>query len=211
MSEHVDRLIDAYMDGELVSQQKQLVDEHLRRCESCQTLLLQRQQLGALLQITLPISGLKPAAVFTAEVLQSLEPVSSPQPSWRQELHGWMVGQRIARWGWLAVPFILLLATAFTQAVGILSSVLKLLPGSKPILVQAFTALQPSVGLEFTQPWGGFLSAMVGFDLSGWSLWTGFLVSTAIGLLYLAWIAGWLASRQAVEAYNLHFSSQRKI
>lgn len=201
MNEHVDALIDAYLDGELTRQQERRVEEHLSACETCRSFLTVRQKLSTLVREVPGTRGLKPASVFADRVMESLEAGYVQESPWWLELRGmytevqtWLTDRSVLQAGWIAVPVMLLLASVFIRSVGILNTVIRLVPDSESILGQVFNFLKPAVALQVDQPWGGVLGRMVGFDVGNWTLFTSLFASFIIGLLYAAWIASWLSN-----------------
>jgi hypothetical protein len=102
----------------------------------------------------------------------------------------------------MAIPVALLLAFAFVQTVGILSTFLTLIPGSHPVLAQGFALVQPPVELQQAQPWSNLIVSRLGPNLGGWTLSTSLFASFMLGLLYLAWLAGWITSWQSNAKLN---------
>jgi len=93
----------------------------------------------------------------------------------------------------VGIPLMLLLASIFIRSVGILNTVLSLVPESETILGQVFDFVVPVGIVQVDSSWGGALGQMVAFNIGDWTLITGLFASLLIGFLYAAWIAGWLS------------------
>ena len=197
MNGHLDQLIDDYLDGELQHTQKRQVQAHLASCPACQELLAQRRSLSDLLQEPPQASGLKPISRFAAEVglLLNKAPQSGLTPF--QQARRLAGDGRIQSLGWLAIPLTLLAASAFIQAVWLLSEFLELAPGPHQVWMQQLSLAQPTSTLLLPEPWSAALSGIGWVNLLQWNWLTGLMALAGIGLLYLAWLVGWLARSQA--------------
>lgn len=186
MNDHLDPVLERYLDGELRPEQARAAGVHLAGCADCRAGLARLQALRALLAQAPAAEGLKPESRFAAEVGLRLErraPVSA-SPS-------------VAAVLWHLIPLGLALTLAFLEAVTLTAMLIDLIPGADQAL-QGLTAGASLPGL------GAFLPAPLG-DLAGlvgelgFSLWnplTGATALAAAGLIALGWLASWYARYQ---------------
>ncbi|MEI6913979.1 MAG: anti-sigma factor [Armatimonadota bacterium] len=80
----IDRLISAYLDGELSGADMMLVREHIRSCKACEADLESEKRVKRVLGGLNPV---KPSAGFEARLLGSLTESQAP---WSQRLQHWM-------------------------------------------------------------------------------------------------------------------------
>ena len=106
MNQHVIDLLAAYHDGELSSNRRHQVDEHLRACQTCRAELDALTGLSSLLKAD-AVPEHTPPARFAAQVQLRLPRV--PQSQARQN------GELSSRWV-LGVPLALILVWAFLEA-----------------------------------------------------------------------------------------------
>lgn len=189
MNDHIDTWLDAYLDGELGSSQAQQVDKHLAECQRCQAIFEQRVNLSAFLQQVPAATGLKPQEQFAAEVKLSIR---SQRAS--HQAQKWLYR------AWQFAPVALLLAWAFLYTVSILSNLLLILPGGVQTVQQQVSPLVSALKLpwlaefEPAGPQVDGLGLLLGsFDILDWNWLTSLIALAAIGLLYLGWLATWLA------------------
>ncbi|MCC6485111.1 MAG: zf-HC2 domain-containing protein [Armatimonadetes bacterium] len=71
----IDRLISAYLDGELSGIEMMLVRDHVRNCQACEALLESERRLK---QVLSRLSPVRPAAGFEARLLESLNYAQIP-------------------------------------------------------------------------------------------------------------------------------------
>jgi anti-sigma factor RsiW len=179
IAEHTEAWIDAYLDGELSEPAASRLEAHLERSPECLALLESRQELSTLLRAAPLPDEFKPVERFAAEV--------------RLQLKARPVRRRGLGWGWYAFPLALLLALAFFQAALLLNAMLGLVPAiqaplSEPGLAEALSGLlEMPVTLEL------LAIRLPSLYLPDWGWLSGALALGGIGLLYSAWLAGWLA------------------
>jgi hypothetical protein len=200
MNEHIEPLIDVYLDGELTVQQARQVEAHTAICETCRSVLNARQQLSALIQGVPGVENMRSGAKFANDVLDALDGDYIQDVPWWSDLRdvvveiwNWLVDRRVQQAGWVAIPVILLLGSVFIRSVEILNTIFSLVPESNILLRHVFKYVEP-IGLGQVDPfWRGALGQMVAFNIGDWTLITGLFGSLLIGFLYTAWIAGWLS------------------
>jgi predicted anti-sigma-YlaC factor YlaD len=209
MNGHLEQWLDAFLDNELDDRQRSLAEAHLAECEACQELLAQRQAVSALLQLVPPAQGLLPEAQFAAQVGQQLGKHLQEPPSPILELRRMLFLTAPLNLSWMAVPTTLLLAGIFVVSVSVMSTWLAIIPTPFQEVLGQLTAFQPSPLLEQPALVSGMLNGLGWFSLLRWD-WLGELIAiTAIGLLYLAWLAGWLVHTSQAAMQFEAISSRR--
>lgn len=186
MSQHIAEWIDAYMDGELSSEQQRRVESHLMECAECREQVEQRQKLSLLLQSAPPAADLKPENRFVSEIGLQMErrtAAARPQASWLKQA---------GKVGWYLIPVGVLAALLFIQTAMWVSIAVGLIPGAEQTLtvqVQSAPKLLPGAV-------SGALSAVDLLVMPGWG-WITAMISTAVlGLVYLGWLASWWLHHQ---------------
>ena len=81
---HIDKQLDAYLDGELPDKARQSIAQHLHGCASCQQQLAEAESLRAQLA-SLPVEG--PAADFFAQAL-----ANAAKQDRRAPMNRWVTG-----------------------------------------------------------------------------------------------------------------------
>jgi len=193
MNDHIDTRLDAYLDGELGPSQAQQVEKHLAGCQRCRAMLEKRISLSTMLQEVPAADGLKPEGQFAAEVKQSIR----SQRTSHQALK-WLYR------AWQFLPVALLLSWAFLYTTSILNNLLLILPEGVQTVQQQVSPLVSMLRLpwlaeiESAGPQVDGLGLLLGsFSILDWNWLTSLIALAAIGLLYLGWLASWLAhSRQ---------------
>ena len=192
MNQHLNRWLDAYLDGELNESQQTWVEDHLASCPQCQSLLAQRRSLSSLLRSAPSANVQKPASQFVSEVrlragLRYRRATTTAQP--------------IVTWPsvWQYFPLALLLSWAFIQSVSIVSILVALIPGFNQVLEQTASGLGPPFALSWLEEASlnglslANLKVFLPVDLFSWS-WIASLTIVSIGaLIYLGWLAAWWA------------------
>ena len=194
MNGHLDQWLDAYLDGELTHIQQRQVEAHLAGCQRCQDLIEQRHDLSAVLQLVPQAHDLKTEARFAAEIGLQLNRRPQDRLSPVQELSIRGMSEPLLRMGWLAVPVLLLMASAFIQSAAVISEVLGAVPGYHQSFLEQLSLTQASFGLPVGEPWKALLINAGWFNILGWNWLAGQAALIALSLLYLAWLAGWLVS-----------------
>ena len=203
MNEHFEHLLDAFLDRELSSQKNSQVERHLLTCSACRTALVKRQKLSGLLQGVPPAAGLMPAEAFVANLTRSMEDSTPSHLAWWDELRGWLLDRRVVRFGWIAVPVSLVLIHVFVQSVSLLNATFSLIPGFDSLLVNSFNALLPKMAGQLGIPWRAAYAGLVGYNIGEWGLFSSLVITAAIGLVYLAWIVGWLSNEWAAQKRSI--------
>ncbi len=186
MSEHIERWLDAYLDGELTAAHQRQVEAHLDTCSDCRSRLAQARALSSLLHEVPTAGNLKPEKQFVAEIGLRLErrprsPASSPKALYL---------------GWLLMPLFLFIALTFFQATFILSWILPFFPGLNQAL-SAHNAIWFSLPAALPEALTRVLGLTGIFDLINWNGLSSLIAIGCIGLLYLGWLASWWARTQA--------------
>jgi hypothetical protein len=195
MNTHPKEWLQAYYDGQLNPTRKQMVSEHLARCEDCQKELDELEFLSSLLQESPAASNLLAGDVFVSQVGMQL-PRKAARPGIRGSLET----------GWRLAPFGMLTAWAFVQAVFMVTSILlagiRLIPGAGPLLamlpaestsLSAITSMQSLSLLEVGQFGRQIIGGSGSWGLA-FSLNVGLTI--LIGMLYLSWLASWWIRNQ---------------
>lgn len=196
MNEHIDRWLEAYLDGELSAAHQRQVEAHLETCQACRDQLAQDRSLSSLLRSMPPAGDLKPEKQFASEVgLRLVRRPSSP-----------VSPAKALYFGWLLVPLFLFIALTFLQATFILSFILPFFPGLNQALL-AHTAIWPSLSTTLPTGISGLLGLFGINNILDWNWLTSLLALGCIGLLYLGWLASWWVRTQANHPNTV--SSQR--
>ena len=196
MSEHIDRWLEAYLDGELTAAHQQQVEDHLDGCADCRNRLAQARALSSLLREIPPAGSLKPEKQFVAEIGLRLERRRSPASSPARALY----------LGWLLMPLFLFIALSFIQAQFILIMIIRFIPGLDQALLGQ-NAIWFSLPVTLPGGLGRLLGLSGIFSLIDWNWLSSLLAIGCIGLLYLGWLASWWARTQANDPYSI--TSQR--
>ncbi len=196
MTDYVKDWLGAYLDGELADDRRAWVEEHLADCPECQQELAELRALTTLLHADPAPVGRQALSTdaFTRQVLRRLPPSSEP------------LGRRVLRVGLRYAPLGLFGAWAFCQAVILISSGLLLALNLFP------QAGEVDLGLDLS---GGAVTWLGGiFDSAGvngpvlnllQNTWLGplallnLLVIVALGVLFLAWLAGYWSYKRGLE------------
>lgn len=187
MNDHLDPILERYLDGELRPEQARAAQEHLGGCPDCRARLERLMALRALLAEAPAAEGLKSEARFTAEVGLRMER-RAPAPAAPS------VGEIL----WHLVPVGLMAALAFVEAVMLVSTLVSWIPGAE----SALGSLAPSTGLgAFLLPLvgGDFAETLGGLSFSVWNPLTATAVLAAAGLIALGWLASWYVRSQKSE------------
>jgi anti-sigma factor RsiW len=192
MNGHQDQWLDAYLDGELTAAQQRQFETHLDACERCSEMLAQRRSLAALLQQAPAAEGLMPLERFMAEVGLRVADQAQVKPSAWQVARLYFLTDNALNLGWLAVPVVLLLASIFVRAVSALGTALAWVPGPHQALLTQAPAAPWAAEIILPVAWSSVMSGLGLFDLLNWNWITEVLVLGVIGILSLAWLAGWL-------------------
>ena len=194
MDEHVNRWIAAFCDGELSGAKLREVEGHLANCPACRREVDGLRALSALLHDSPAYQPRTRADRFAAQVALRLPPAVS-RPAQRSFLG----------LAWQSVPFALIAAWAFLQAVMLVTTPALVVVSASP---QAQTFLA-----ELTRQTPGVLSALLpgvpfmgdllpGSFLTGWVLPLSELVllnllfTIAIAAMFAAWLAIWWVDRR---------------
>jgi len=204
MNGHLDQWLEAFLDGELTGFQQRQAEAHLSGCRRCQELVEQRHALSVMLQLVPQAQDLKPAARFAAEVGLKLQRHPQVRLTPLQELSQWVKSEPLIQMSWLAVPVMLLMASAFIQSAAVISEVLSAVPGYHQVLLEQLSLAQASFGMPVGEPWQAILSNSGLFNILGWNWLAGQIALIAIGLLYLAWLAAWLVRERNSQLHPLY-------
>jgi hypothetical protein len=197
MDPHVSEWLGVYLDGELRGLRLALVERHLEQCPECQARLQELQLVSHFLQVNLPAPVLTPPERFVAQVNLRL-PRRQLQPAWKRTLEA----------GWRLVPFGLLVAWVFLQAVLLVSGMVTVafrLGIASEQLAEVFPLAQPSAGLLETLPltgaslaetFTGILQLLSSGGPFGWGLPVYIILTLVIALLYWGWLASWRLRRR---------------
>jgi hypothetical protein len=191
MNKHVDAWLEAYHDGELREQRLVQVEAHLEKCKKCIEELEKLSSLSALLQENPSAIHLTTPDRFVARVGLYL-PRRPHQSSWLRRLRG----------SWYLVPGGLLSAWAFLQTVMIVAgglNVARRFGLGEDLVISVIPAQQESIITDISQ----FVLDVLGIGGSiGLGVSLNLLLPAAIGLIYMAWLAGWLVSQPRQQFTN---------
>ena len=181
MNQHIETLIDAYLDGELSEKQVRNVEAHIKDCPECLVQIEQHRNLSSMLKAVPGYSSKKSSEQFVSEV-NLLLPRQQKKPK-----------GTLTNLIWISIPLALLAAFVFVQALTLISGVFELFPGANNLFVNTFTA--PTFSFHLI-PWLQTLidGAMIWFGVDWifqWNLITYIFSMIIIGILYLLWLAGW--------------------
>lgn len=181
MNQHIETLIDAYLDGELSEKQVRNVESHIENCPECLVQIEKRQHLSSMLNAVPGYSSDKSSEQFTLEV-NLLLPRQQKKPK-----------NLLSNLIWISIPLVLLAAFVFIQAIAWISNIFALFPGADQLFVDSITG--SNVGFHLI-PWLQTLidGAMIWFGVDWifqWNLITYIFSMIIIGILYLLWLAGW--------------------
>lgn len=202
MSDSMTEWIAAYFDGELSSERRAWVEDHLAVCADCRRELDDLHALSGLLQSVPVPAGRLSEEAFNHQVLRRLPPAHIP--FWNKALRG---GLRYAPLGLFGL-------WAFSQAVVVVSGAVLLLLGLFPPANGVLQALSPAseaaeaslFSLLFQA--GTFISLPAYTNVFEWIEWFSPLIFVELALLvvfagmFLSWFAGyWSLHRlQAAES-----------
>ncbi len=191
MNKHVDAWLEAYHDGELRGRRFVQVEAHLEKCRKCIEELEKLSSLSALLQENPSASHLTTPDRFVARVGLYL-PRRPHQSSWLRRLRG----------SWYLVPIGLLSAWAFLQTVMIVAgglNVARRIGLGEDLVISLIPAQQEGIITDISQ----FVLDILGVGRSfGLGVSLNLLLPAAIGLIYLAWLAGWWVSQPQQQFTN---------
>ena len=128
MNQHIETLIDAYLDGELSEKQVRNVETHIKDCPECLVQIEQRRNLSSMLKAVPGYSSKKSSEQFVSEV-NLLLPRQQKKPK-----------GTLTNLIWISIPLALLAAFVFVQALTLISGVFELFPGANNLFVNTFTA-----------------------------------------------------------------------
>ncbi|MEW6404885.1 MAG: zf-HC2 domain-containing protein [Chloroflexota bacterium] len=199
MSEHVQEMLSAYLDGELRGSHLHRVEEHLAECQSCREELKSLQALSGLLK-DVPAPEFMPQERFVAEVNLRL-PRKTPSGTKRKAQDA----------GWWMIPVGLLAAWALISAVGLFGDVLST-AREFGLLNSAPQWLVPDSSTGAV--WSGRLGdvGLLRGDSLEWverteaftrSTLPSLIWQVSIGFLYLGWFAIWWARHTRQERGQL--------
>jgi hypothetical protein len=203
MSEHINSIIGAYLDGELHGRKLELVEKHLESCETCRRELAAQQQISYLLQDAPLAESLMPVERFVSQVgLQLTQRQAAVSPA-----------KKTFEIGWWLIPAGITVAWTFLQTTTIVSSLFSLvLQSGLPV---------DNAGIQATaQPQGGWVTTF--FSLSdlflgdiaqemlqvlafseslGWNLILNAALMALLGIFLWSWLATWwLRQRRSQSA-----------
>ena len=197
MPEHVNNLLEGYLDAELSNQRQRLVEAHLAECESCQQELETLRTLSGMLQEAKPETETINAERFPAQVMLQL-PRRKPK----------MQNNSLNNLLWWIVPGVLLFAWLFVQALSLTTSLVNsaeqfgLLGAlSKYLVAGPQQALWTATLIDLINDELGvtgrtFMEFLAGAEwftrtVSAQFIWQGVLL-----LLYWSWMVAWFIRRQ---------------
>jgi len=191
MNKHVGDWLEAYHDGELRGLRFMQVEAHLEKCRKCTEELEKLSSLSALLQENPSASHLTTPDRFAARV--GLYLLRRPhQSSWLRRLRG----------SWYLVPVGLLSAWTFLQTVMIVAggmNVARRFGLGEDLFISLMPAQQEGIITDISQ----FVLDIFGIGGSfGLGVSLNLLLPAAIGLIYLAWLAGWWVSQPRQQFTN---------
>ncbi len=191
MSKHVIEWLNAYLDGELKGYQMRQVEAHLTECLACRNELESLARLSSLLR-EVPVPEFTPPERFAAQVALRLHRRTPAPKNKVLEIGWWMIPVGLVG-SWIFIG-----TSLFVTEILSVANNLGLLAGNSDWLVFG------SASQSYWSAALGQLGILSGNSLD-WAISTEaltrsslpqlmLLISTAI--LYLAWMAIWLARRQ---------------
>jgi predicted anti-sigma-YlaC factor YlaD len=189
MPNHVTEWLNAYLDGELHGNRLQQVDEHLAECDACQAELRSLRDLSGLLQKVLVPEFISPERFATnVNLLLPKKPVTAPK-------------SRLFEIGWWMIPVGLLAAWAFVSTASIVSNMVSaantfgLVDSANTLLISGTsnTVNWTSILRQFGLLAGNSLQWFEFTESYSRNVIPQFIWQVSIALLYLTWIAIWLA------------------
>ena len=200
MNNHVVEWLGAYLDGELSSERRQKVEQHLHECAACRSEFEDLQQVSDLLHRA-PAPQFTPADKFAAQLALQMP---------RHIQNGHKTGKSSPVW-WLP-PMILLGGWLFIQTVLWLSGIVSLLDTTRLLgsAAQWFSD-ETAHTVWFTAAMSLFGSSLNGVQQSALTIadqWSTFsagifgqiLWQTVVALLYTAWLVAWWVRRWSPQA-----------
>ena len=200
MTEHVNELLGAYLDGELHGWQLRQVERHLEECQTCSVELEELRQLSRLLRETTIERGFTPADRFASQLLLQLPRQQEPPPSRKWLKAGWWLtpAALVATWAFahtVVVVSWLVWAALQTGMLGEAAAWLRDLPQHNLWLSAFFSlfngdlaSVQPALSLA--ESWGQALLAQ--------AIWL-----TMLAVLYWTWLVLWWFRRQRPDYQNV--------
>jgi len=194
MNQHVSHLLAAYHDGELQGRQLRQVEAHLAECKACRAELQELQTLSSLLHECPPAVNLTPPERFVAQV--QLQLPGRPEQTFGQKMlnTAWWLAPvgLVGIWVFIQTTLIVTGGMLFTlNMAGVsINQWLPELPGGS--WLARLPSLPNPIGSELvTIEWlGNGRHFDWGWPLAG-------LLSLAIGLLYMSWLATWWVRQQS--------------
>jgi hypothetical protein len=201
MPEHVTDLLGAYLDKELRGTSLHRVQNHIEQCEQCRAKLDEMQELSALLRES-PAQDFLPTERFIANLTLKLPRQTTPRQTRKTADLGWWLIPIGVIGAWLFVQLTLTLTSWVMIAtdLGLLGDSLAWFNiGNATRQATWFNLLvnlvgSPAENLSFLNRVDLFLQ-----DFSKHYIW-----QTALGLLYLTWLARWwLAHKKQDHNFSL--------
>ena len=192
MIEHVAHLLGAYHDGELRGKRLNDVEEHLSKCEMCQSELAQLKALSDML-----LTNPAPPDLTSEEGFVAIVGLRMPRRPREPAI------KRVLNFGWHAAPVGILGIWAFVQSLLIVSGVIYLLMRLGFDLEPMTSLLSPSSGglnLGMLFGFGGESINELGwtaFEILGnggplgWGPMLYLALMLLLGVTYCSWIASW--------------------
>lgn len=187
MSNHVTEWLNAYLDGELKGNRLQHVEEHLAKCEICQTELDSLQSLSGLLH-EVPAPEFTANERFVSQVNLRLPQKRASTPRGQLfEVGGWMIPVGLlAVWVFISTAALLGDAMSVAKNFGILDSTT-----ASFISAQSETAEVTSTLGQFGMLQGNSLQWAETTENLTRGLFPQIVFQVSVALLYLAWFAIW--------------------
>ena len=195
--DHIIEFLGPYLDGELRVSQVKKIEYHLETCDQCRSELIELKNLGVLLQDNAMLPPMKPENQFAAEVGLLLE--RQPEPT---------TLQRVMVTGWKAIPVGLAGTWLFVQTSVIVTTLLfsvsrfaPELPGidrltqtpEPSVLSNALGSLSQPLITQVLE----IITKLLQIDIPlNWQIPVFTLLSFAIGIVYMCWLASWWVVRE---------------
>ncbi|MHC1784394.1 MAG: anti-sigma factor [Anaerolineaceae bacterium] len=184
MKDDMTELIDLYLDGETGPLETRKIEDHLLKCEDCSKIVAQRRRLSELIQAHPRVVSSKSDRQFAREVMDRI----NHQPETTR------INVSSLEPGWIGIPLVLVVGLTFIQAVWVESSVVRFIPQVREVLdpnqfLLPFSFALPS---EFIR----VIEFLPGLNLWSWPWSSAVVISAALGVLYVSWLAGWWVKSQ---------------
>ncbi len=203
MNEHIDKLIQLYIDEELDSKQRGPVEMHLKECEVCSQKYQVALKLSVLLQEQEPVELKNNSEQFVSQLMLQL-PAIKAEPFWN----------RLGKTMYVLIPAILLAAMLFIRTTTVTNIILTGADfiglggeaGNSLItepLFDGFVSPLDIAGFEIFDTGSLIWNRIGSFNLFGIDIINAFVLPLLLGLLAVSWMIGWWVDQDKKQAVPL--------